>query len=103
MDSKLSYSSRPSSSSSVEELSESSRVSDQSSTPLANSQSLSLWSHFTISYLPGKLWYPMRGKKGPIEDSRNPSTTSTAYFCLCRVMYINKRVLNVVDQRTPQM
>ncbi|KAK9252860.1 hypothetical protein V1507DRAFT_460473 [Lipomyces tetrasporus] len=50
-------------SSSVEEPSESSRVSDQSSTPLAKSQNLSLWSHFSISYLPGKLWYPKRGKK----------------------------------------
>ncbi|KAK9326719.1 hypothetical protein V1520DRAFT_109802 [Lipomyces starkeyi] len=54
--------------SSVEELSESSRASDQSSTPLARSQNPSLWSHFNISYLPGKLWYPKRGKKGPIED-----------------------------------
>ncbi|KAK9249959.1 hypothetical protein V1507DRAFT_469045 [Lipomyces tetrasporus] len=54
-------------SSSVEELWESSRISDQSSTPLTKSQN-SLWSHFSINYLPGKLWYPKRGKKGPIED-----------------------------------
>ncbi|KAK9241872.1 hypothetical protein V1506DRAFT_446970, partial [Lipomyces tetrasporus] len=32
--------------------------------PRANS----LWSHFSINYLPGKLWYPKRGKKGPIGD-----------------------------------
>ncbi|KAK9252428.1 hypothetical protein V1507DRAFT_461450 [Lipomyces tetrasporus] len=55
-------------SSSVEELWGSSRVSDQSSTPLTKSQNLSLWSHFSINNLPGKLWYPKRGKKGPIED-----------------------------------
>ncbi|KAK9244132.1 hypothetical protein V1506DRAFT_440706, partial [Lipomyces tetrasporus] len=54
-------------SSSVEELWESSRISDQSSTPLTKSQN-SLWSHFSINYLPGKLWYPKRGKKAPIED-----------------------------------
>ncbi|KAK9342243.1 hypothetical protein V1522DRAFT_41511 [Lipomyces starkeyi] len=54
--------------SSVEGLSESSRVSDQSSIPLAKSQNPSLWSHFSISYLPGKLLYPKRGKRGPIED-----------------------------------
>ncbi|KAK9492331.1 hypothetical protein V1508DRAFT_404797 [Lipomyces doorenjongii] len=54
--------------SSVEELPESSRISDQSSTPPTKSQNLSLWSHFSINSLPGKLWYPKRGKKGPIED-----------------------------------
>ncbi|KAK9489889.1 hypothetical protein V1508DRAFT_458196 [Lipomyces doorenjongii] len=54
--------------SSVKELPESSRVSDQSSTPPTKSQNLSLWSHFSINSLPGKLWYPKRGKKGPIED-----------------------------------
>ncbi|KAK9240693.1 hypothetical protein V1525DRAFT_385353 [Lipomyces kononenkoae] len=54
--------------SSVEELSGPFRVSDQSSTPLARSQNLSLWSHFGISSLPGVFWYPKRGKKGPIED-----------------------------------
>ncbi|KAK9346079.1 hypothetical protein V1522DRAFT_339973, partial [Lipomyces starkeyi] len=52
---------------SVDELLDTSRLSDLSSNP-AKSQNLSLWSHFDISSVPGKLWYPKRGKKGPIED-----------------------------------
>jgi hypothetical protein len=54
--------------SSVEELPESSGVSGESSAHLDKNQNLSLWSNFSVSELPGKLWYPKRGKKGPIVD-----------------------------------
>ncbi|KAK9234921.1 hypothetical protein V1525DRAFT_349289 [Lipomyces kononenkoae] len=54
--------------SSVEELPETSLVSGEPSTQLDKNQNLSLWSNFSVSDLPGKLWYPKRGKKGPIVD-----------------------------------
>ncbi|KAK9319307.1 hypothetical protein V1517DRAFT_349205 [Lipomyces orientalis] len=53
---------------SIVEISETSRLSDRSSTPQVRSHNPSLWSYFNVSSLPGKLWYPKRGKKEPVED-----------------------------------
>ncbi|KAK9427040.1 hypothetical protein V1505DRAFT_318236 [Lipomyces doorenjongii] len=46
-------------------------------------QNTLLWSYFNVSPIPGKLWYPRRGKKGPglcswktTDSARASSTTN---------------------------
>ncbi|KAK9321384.1 hypothetical protein V1517DRAFT_278167, partial [Lipomyces orientalis] len=54
---------------SLDEQSETSLDSMESSKPSAQRQNTLLWSYFNVSPIPGKLWYPKRGKTGPLLDN----------------------------------
>ncbi|KAK9371503.1 uncharacterized protein V1513DRAFT_359689, partial [Lipomyces chichibuensis] len=54
---------------SLDEQSETSLDTIESSKPSAQRQNTLLWSYFNVSPIRGKLWYPKRGKKGPLLDN----------------------------------
>jgi hypothetical protein len=53
---------------SLDGLSEISQFSKQSLNALSRTQNASLWAQFDVTPLPGKLWWPKRGKRDPLED-----------------------------------
>ncbi|ODQ76868.1 hypothetical protein LIPSTDRAFT_332718 [Lipomyces starkeyi NRRL Y-11557] len=53
---------------SLDDPSETSLDSTSSPTPSVQRLNTLLWSYFDVSPIPGKLWYPKRGKKEPLAD-----------------------------------
>ncbi|KAK9346858.1 hypothetical protein V1522DRAFT_420665 [Lipomyces starkeyi] len=54
---------------SLDGQSETSLDSMESSKHSAQRQNTLLWSYYNVCPIPGKLWYPKRGKKGPLLDN----------------------------------